>query len=111
MNREDNASQSNGRRNMPYVQLYHKYYTYENKIFPNSYKENMEYSITRCDTCIVGYEKAIIILLMGTQITIENILLYPDSTRTLLSYRDICKNELIKNISSLLRLTDIAMIF
>jgi hypothetical protein len=31
---------------------------------------------------------------MGTQVTIENALLYPDSTRTLLSYRDIRKNEL-----------------
>jgi hypothetical protein len=31
---------------------------------------------------------------MGTQVTIENTLLYPDSTHTLLSYRDICKNEL-----------------
>jgi uncharacterized protein YbaR (Trm112 family) len=46
------------------------------------------------DTCIVGSGKATIILLMGTQITIENALLYPDSTRTLLSYRDICKNRL-----------------
>jgi hypothetical protein len=47
-----------------------------------------------CDTCIVGFEKATIILPMGTQITIENALLYPDSTRTLLSYRDIRKNGL-----------------
>jgi hypothetical protein len=31
---------------------------------------------------------------MGTQVTIENALLYPDSTRTLLSYRDILKNRL-----------------
>jgi hypothetical protein len=31
---------------------------------------------------------------MGTQVTIKNILLYLDSTRTLLSYRDICKNGL-----------------
>jgi hypothetical protein len=31
---------------------------------------------------------------MGTQVTIENVLLYPDSTRTLLSYRDIRKNGL-----------------
>jgi hypothetical protein len=29
-----------------------------------------------------------------TQVTIENALLYPDSTRTLLSYRDIRKNGL-----------------
>jgi hypothetical protein len=31
---------------------------------------------------------------MGTQITIENALLYPDSTHILLSYRDIRKNGL-----------------
>jgi hypothetical protein len=31
---------------------------------------------------------------MGTQVTIENALLYIDSTRTLLSYRDIHKNGL-----------------
>jgi hypothetical protein len=29
---------------------------------------------------------------MGTTITIKDALLYPDSTRTLLSYRDIYKN-------------------
>jgi hypothetical protein len=31
---------------------------------------------------------------MGTQVTIENALLYPVSTRTSLSYRDIHKNVL-----------------
>jgi hypothetical protein len=31
---------------------------------------------------------------MDTQVTIENVLLYPDSTHTLLSYRDIRKNWL-----------------
>jgi hypothetical protein len=31
---------------------------------------------------------------MGTQVTIENALLYPNSTHTLLSYRDIRKNGL-----------------
>jgi hypothetical protein len=31
---------------------------------------------------------------MGKQVTIKNALLYPDSTCTLLSYRDIHKNEL-----------------
>jgi hypothetical protein len=46
------------------------------------------------DACIVGSEKAIIILPMGTQVTIENALLYLDSTHTLLSYRDIRKNGL-----------------
>jgi hypothetical protein len=42
----------------------------------------------------VGSSRATIILSMGTQVTIENALLYPDSTRTLLSYRDILKNRL-----------------
>jgi hypothetical protein len=51
-------------------------------------------TITGHDTCIVGSEKATIILLMGTQVTIENALLYPNSTGTLLNYRDIHKNEL-----------------
>jgi hypothetical protein len=46
------------------------------------------------DACIVGSGKATIILPMGTQITIENALLYPDSTCTILSYRDIRKNGL-----------------
>jgi hypothetical protein len=46
------------------------------------------------DTTIVGSEKPIITLRMGTQITIENALLYLDLTLTILSYRDICQNEL-----------------
>jgi hypothetical protein len=46
------------------------------------------------DTNIVGSGRATIILPMGTQVTINNALLYPDSTRTLLSYRDIRKNVL-----------------
>lgn len=44
------------------------------------------------DAMIVGSGRATIILPMGTQIVIEDALLYPDSTRTLLSYRDIRKN-------------------
>jgi hypothetical protein len=50
--------------------------------------------ITGCDTCIVGSGRATIILPMSTQVTIENALLYLDSIRTLLSYRDIHKNGL-----------------
>jgi hypothetical protein len=46
------------------------------------------------DTNIVGFGRATIVLPMGTQVTIENTLLYPDSTHTLLSYRDIRKNRL-----------------
>jgi hypothetical protein len=44
------------------------------------------------DAVIVGSGWATIMLPMGTLITIEDALLYPDSTRTLLSYRDIWKN-------------------
>jgi hypothetical protein len=51
-------------------------------------------TIARRDACIVSSEKATIILLMGTQVTIENTLLYLDSTRTLLGYRYIRKNGL-----------------
>jgi hypothetical protein len=43
---------------------------------------------------IVGSRRATIILPMGTQINTEETLLYPDSTCTLLSYRDIRKNRI-----------------
>jgi hypothetical protein len=46
------------------------------------------------DTNILGAGWATIVLPMGTQVTIKNTLLYLDSSRTLLSYRDICKNGL-----------------
>ena len=44
------------------------------------------------DVLIVGSGRATITLPMGTQITMEDALLYPDSTRTLLSFRDVCKH-------------------
>ena len=44
------------------------------------------------DAVIVGTGRATIMLPMGTSVTIEDALLYPNSTRTLLSYRDIRKN-------------------
>jgi hypothetical protein len=46
------------------------------------------------DTNIVGSGRATIILPMCTEVTIENALLYLDSTHTLLRYRDNCKNGL-----------------
>ena len=46
------------------------------------------------DAKIVGSGRATITLPMGTQVTIEDALLYPDSTRTLLSFRDIRKSGL-----------------
>ena len=44
------------------------------------------------DAMIVGSGRTIIILPKGTQLVIEDALLYPDSTRTLLSYKDIHHN-------------------
>ena len=49
-------------------------------------------TITSRDVLIVGSGRATITLPMGTQITMEDALLYPDSTRTLLSFRDFRKN-------------------
>ena len=49
-------------------------------------------TIARRDATIVGSSRATIVLPMGTQITIEDVLLYPDSKRTLLGYRDIHQN-------------------
>jgi len=44
------------------------------------------------DATIVGSGHATIVLPMGTQIIIEDALLYPNSKRTLLSFRDIHQN-------------------
>jgi hypothetical protein len=38
-------------------------------------------TVTGRDTCVVGSEKATIVLPMGTQVTIENALLYPMGTQ------------------------------
>jgi hypothetical protein len=46
------------------------------------------------DKTIVGSGRATIIFPNGTQVTIEDALLYPDSTRTLISFRDIRKSGL-----------------
>jgi peptide/histidine transporter 3/4 len=51
-------------------------------------------TIAGCDAMIVGSRRATIILPMGTQIAIEAVLLYPDATRTLLSYEDIRHNSI-----------------
>ena len=55
-------------------------------------REGMVLTIAGRDAMIV--EMVTIILSMGTQIHIEEALLYPYSTRTLLSYKDIRKNEI-----------------
>jgi hypothetical protein len=55
-------------------------------------RKGMVLTIPGCNAMIVGSQKATITLPMGTQINIEVALLYPDSTCTLLSYRDIWKN-------------------
>jgi hypothetical protein len=43
------------------------------------------------DATIVGSDRATITFPNDTQVTIEDALLYPDSTRTLISFRDIQK--------------------
>ena len=55
-------------------------------------REGNVLTIAGRDALIVGSGQAIITLPMGTQIVIEDALLYPDSTCTLLSYRVIRKN-------------------
>jgi hypothetical protein len=47
------------------------------------------------DATIVDSEKATITFLNGTQVTIKDVLLYPDSTYTLISFRDIQKSGLL----------------
>ena len=49
-------------------------------------------SIAGRNALIVGLGRATITLPMGTQITMEDALLYPNLTRTLLSFRDVRKN-------------------
>ena len=44
------------------------------------------------DALIVGSRRATVTLPMGTQIMMDDALLYPDSTRTLLNFRDVRKN-------------------
>jgi hypothetical protein len=51
-------------------------------------------TIDRHDAMIVGSGRATITFLNGTQVTIDDVLLYPDSTRTLISFRDIRKSGL-----------------
>jgi hypothetical protein len=46
------------------------------------------------DAMIVGSRRVTITFPNGTQVTIEDALLYPNSTRTLISFRDIRKNGL-----------------
>jgi hypothetical protein len=49
-------------------------------------------TIAGSDAVIVGTGRAIFTLPMGTQIIIEDALLYTDSTRTLIGYKDIRKS-------------------
>jgi hypothetical protein len=57
-------------------------------------REGMVLTIAGRDAMIVGSGKATGTLPMDTQINIKEALLYFDSTRTLLSYRDIRKNRI-----------------
>jgi hypothetical protein len=51
-------------------------------------------TIARHDATIVGSGRVTIMFPNGTQVTIEDVLLYPDSTHTLMSFRDIWKSGL-----------------
>jgi hypothetical protein len=51
-------------------------------------------TIARYDAMIVGSRRATITFLNVTQVTINDALLYPDSTCTLISFRDIRKSRL-----------------
>ena len=55
-------------------------------------REGMVLTIAGRDAMIVGSGRATIVIPMGTQITIEEALLYLDATRTLLNYKDIRYN-------------------
>lgn len=79
---------------MPCGRWYHKLHTKEDEIFPNSEKDEWRYTLTIVgrDTVIVGIRHAIFILPSGTEVTFDDALLYPDSSRTLISYQDIRKN-------------------
>jgi hypothetical protein len=67
----------------------------ETKYFQTLIKRIVDiWTIVGCDASIVGSKKATITFPIGTQITINTALLYPNSTCTLLSYRDIRKNGL-----------------
>jgi hypothetical protein len=68
--------------------------------------KNKENSLTIVgrDVIIIGSGRATIMLSMGTSITIEDALLYPDLTRTLLSYRDIQKmGSILKPVMKIMR--------
>ena len=49
-------------------------------------------TITIGNVLIVGFGRASLILPMGTKLIIDDALLYPQSTRTLLSFKDIRSN-------------------
>ena len=79
-------------------------------------KQGNVLTIAGRDATIVGTGRATIVLRMGTHITIEDALLYPDSKRTLLSYKVIRQNgfqlkpvmTIMRSFSSLLKITDMA---
>jgi hypothetical protein len=76
-------------------------------------------TIARRDAMIVSSRRATITFHNGTQVTIDDALLYLDSTRTLISFRDIRKSGYMyvpmktikRSFSLLLSLPDMAMKF
>ena len=65
----------------------------ETKYFQTLTKKNGNImTIARSNAHIVGTGSATLVLPMGTHIFVKDVLLYPDSKRTLLSFKDICSN-------------------
>ena len=86
-------SRSDEGKDVPGGQLFIKYYAQGNKIFSDSHQEEGNVlTIAGRDATIVARPEPTIVLPMGTQIAIDEELLYPDATGTLLTYKDIRRN-------------------
>ena len=66
-----------------------------NKIFLGSSKRRKYFlKVAGCEAMIVGFWMSHYYFSHGNVVTIEKILLYPDETRTLLSYNVIRRNDI-----------------
>jgi hypothetical protein len=66
----------------------------ETKYFQTLRRSGNVLTIAGRDAIIVDSRRATITFSNGTQVTIDDALLYPNSTRTLISFRDIRKSRL-----------------